>query len=637
MQAGGTCLGINLSAESKSQYRSPMLYPHFTNETGIASTTQENIDFSSINIDPIKDHKKSVKSISEWVDKFLDKPIKVDLTSASVNSAPPPHWFTIDTLLMSLDEPMEFEIIPGLGVLFIERGGAIRLLPKNAVFAEVLIQLPTISTQSNGLNGLAIDPDFNKNGHLFISYMPTSDTLHQYISRFTLSEKKIDAKSEKVIFRIPVTKSNGWHGTNALEFDRHGNLYISLGDFTRQTSEVAGYAQIDERPGSSKHDAQRTSANSNIYPGKILRIHPEPDGSYTIPEGNLFAVAEDQTLPEIYIMGCRNPYRFTLDPINDLLYFGDVGPDAWEDGEKGPRGYDEINITRKAGFFGWPYSVADNKAYQDVNYSTGDIGPPFNPQKPINNSPNNSGIKELPPAQEPVLWFHKGLSEEFPYLGSGGMNIMAGPRYYRHLYSSSTALPAYYDKKLLIYDWVRNWIRWIEFDSLSHQVKRIEPFLPMENFSKIIDVKFSQDGYLYVLEYGQKGYQSNQDAGIKRIRYTPGRDAPSTLPSIRTPAMAAEEVYPPKPGLEVGRDILLKQTCLTCHRPEEKIIGPSFVQIANRFFEEAYAKDYLPKKIMEGGAGNWPGNIIMPANPGLNLEEAQAITDYILSFRNLTY
>ncbi len=61
-------------------------------------------------------------------------------------------------------------------------------------------------------------------------------------------------------------------------------MYFAIGDFTVQTGEVAGYAQIDERK--KENDSQSTSANTNNLQGKINRIHPEKDGSYTIPKGN---------------------------------------------------------------------------------------------------------------------------------------------------------------------------------------------------------------------------------------------------------------------------------------------------------------------------------------------------------------
>src|SRR5690606_6301831 len=131
-------------------------------------------------------------------------------------------------------------------------------------------------------------------------------------------------------------------------------------------------------------------ANSNDYRGKILRIHPQPDGTYLIPDHNLFPKDGSQGRPEIYIMGCRNPYRFSIDPVSNHLFWGDVGPDAGKDSLRGPRGYDEINQTDKAGFYGWPYLVADNMPYREYNYETQEIGEYFDSSGPINNSPNNT-------------------------------------------------------------------------------------------------------------------------------------------------------------------------------------------------------------------------------------------------------
>ncbi len=61
-------------------------------------------------------------------------------------------------------------------------------------------------------------------------------------------------------------------------------------------------------------------------------------------------------------MGNRNPYRISVDQHTGFLYWGEVGPDAGENSEKrGPRGYDEMNQARKAGYYGWPLFVGDNK------------------------------------------------------------------------------------------------------------------------------------------------------------------------------------------------------------------------------------------------------------------------------------
>jgi len=63
-------------------------------------------------------------------------------------------------------------------------------------------------------------------------------------------------------------------------------------------------------------------------------------------------------------MGDRNPFRISVDRGKDWLYWGEVGPDAAENADapttRGPKGYDEFNQAKAAGFFGWPYCIANN-------------------------------------------------------------------------------------------------------------------------------------------------------------------------------------------------------------------------------------------------------------------------------------
>ena len=107
-----------------------------------------------------------------------------------------------------------------------------------------------------------------------------------------------------------------------------------------------------------------------------MRIRVHNDGSYEIPAGNLFPPGTPKTRPEIYVMGNRNPYRISVDQKNSFLYWGEVGPDAPNDSlaTRGPRGYDEVNQARKAGYFGWPFFVGNNYAYRQYNYLTGVSG-----------------------------------------------------------------------------------------------------------------------------------------------------------------------------------------------------------------------------------------------------------------------
>jgi cytochrome c len=109
---------------------------------------------------------------------------------------------------------------------------------------------------------------------------------------------------------------------------------------------------------------------------------------------------------------------------------GRSGPGCGQDSRHGPRGYDEFNQAKKAGNFGWPYFVGNTIAYNDSDFATKAVGALFNPAAPVNESPNNTGMKNLPPAQNPLVWYPYSRSEEFPDLGEGGRCAMGGPVYH---------------------------------------------------------------------------------------------------------------------------------------------------------------------------------------------------------------
>ncbi len=300
--------------------------------------------------------------------------------------------FEATVLASGLMRPMELEVAADGTIYFIELEGDIKAVePLSGQIAEVG-RLKVTTEQENGLIGMALDPDFATNHWIYLQYSPP-DFEGQYISRFTLVDDKLDLSSEKLLFKYNEQRKQCCHHAGALQFGPDGCLFASTGDNTNPFEDSQGYAPIDERPGREPWDAQGTAANSRSGNGKILRIRPLPDGTYEIPDGNLFPKDGSQGLPEIYVMGCRNPWRISIDPASGILYWGDVGPDAGGNNDRGPRGHDEINQARQAGFFGWPYFNADNQPYADVNFTTGEIGPWFDALHPVNDSPNNTGVR----------------------------------------------------------------------------------------------------------------------------------------------------------------------------------------------------------------------------------------------------
>ncbi|TFV94271.1 PKD domain-containing protein [Algoriphagus kandeliae] len=435
--------------------------------------------------------------------------------------------FTKISLVEKLNEPMELEVMDNGDVLFIERAGKLKLYEAATGETTVVGELNVYLEHEDGLLGLAKDPNFNQNHWIYLYYAPLdySPDVNR-LSRFEFKENRLDLESEKVILEIPVFRGC-CHSGGSIEFDANGLLYLSTGDDTTPF-ESDNYNPIDERQDRPANvDAQKTSGNTNDLRGAIIRIKPEADGSYSIPEGNLFPPGTPNTRPEIYVMGNRNPYRISLDQHNGNLFWGEVGPDASVDSaRRGPKGHDEINLARKPGFYGWPYFVGNNKPYWKYDFATQESLFEFDPAAPINTSPNNTGLEQLPPAQPALIWYPYDESVEFPMLETGGRNAMAGPVYYREDYDKSDVrFPGYYNGKLFIFDWMRNWVFTVNLTE-NFEYDTMERFMPSTQFVKPVDMQFAKDGSLYVLEYGTYWRAQNDDSGLYKIEFAPGNRQP---------------------------------------------------------------------------------------------------------------
>ncbi|WP_430424742.1 ThuA domain-containing protein [Maribacter litoralis] len=450
----------------------------------------------------------------------------LDYSKATSDRVPPENRFVKKVLDFNLDEPMELAELPGEGILFVERRGLLKIFDFKSESTKEVAKLDVLYLNEDGLIGLAVDPNYESNNWIYLFYSAKGDNPEQHISRFTLKDGKLDVASEKLLLTIPIIREC-CHSGGALEFGPNGNLFITTGDNTNPF-ESQGFAPIDEREGRALWDAQKSAGNTNDLRGKILRITPKDDGTYSIPEGNLFAEGTPNTKPEIYIMGLRNPFRMSVDSKTGYVYWGDVGPDAGKNGiNRGPKGIGEFNQARKAGFWGWPYTRGNNIPYNDYDFTKEKSGKKFDPNNIVNNSPNNTGMQNLPPAQESLIWFSYDRSEEFPWVGVGGVNPMGGPVYHASDYPNAkdNRFPEYFENKLFVYEWMRDWIYVVTLDENQDYVKA-EPFMPNTEFSHPMDMTFGSDGNLYVLEYGQKWNTKNLDARLSRISYISGNRKP---------------------------------------------------------------------------------------------------------------
>lgn len=448
----------------------------------------------------------------------------VDYNNANV--APEENRFRKVVLDFNLNEPMELDLLPNGDILFVERHGALKLFKSGAEKSETVATLEVFSELEDGLLGIAVDPDFDQNNWIYLYYSQPGDEHVQNLSRFNFVNDQLDLDSEKVLLQVPTQREQCCHSAGSIEFGPNGYLFLSTGDNT-SPRESDGYTPIDERDGRSPWDAQKSSSNTNDLRGAILRIKPEADGTYSIPDGNLFPKDGSAGRPEIYVKGNRNPFRIAIDQRTGDLWWGEVGPDAGKDSvDRGPMGYDEINRATEAGFYGWPYFVADNKPYKYYDFASETPGAYYDTQTPKNTSPNNTGSEVLPPAQPAFIWYPYGESEEFPLVGSGGRNAMAGPVYYYDDFpENERKYPKYYDGKFFAYDWMRGWIMAITLDEQGN-FKRMEKFLPSMDLNNPMDIVLSPQGDFYMLEYGTNWFTQNIDARLVHVEYTASNRQP---------------------------------------------------------------------------------------------------------------
>jgi glucose/arabinose dehydrogenase len=172
---------------------------------------------------------------------------------------------------------------------------------------------------SQGLLGLAFDPNYLTNGFFYVDYVDKNS--HTQISRFSVSAtnpNKANISSEKHI--LQAQQPFKFHNGGCIRFGPNGFLYIGLGD----GDDLGG-------------DPNNFSQNTQSLLGKMLRIDVHHGNPYSIPASNPF-VDSANYLHEIWALGLRNPWRWSFDDSTGKLIIGDVGENVWEEINVQPKG-----------------------------------------------------------------------------------------------------------------------------------------------------------------------------------------------------------------------------------------------------------------------------------------------------------
>ncbi len=199
----------------------------------------------------------------------------------------------------------------------VEQGGVIKILnPDGTTNVTPFLDISSIvnSGGERGLLGLAFHPDYQNNGYFFVHYSDSSGDTQ--ISRFSVDSGNpdiADSGSELPIINVSQPQSN--HNGGSIAFGPDGYLYIALGD------------------GGGGNDVDNNAQNTLLLLGKMLRIdidNPSGGNEYGIPADNPF-VGNPDVLDEIWAIGLRNPFRFSIDFPDNRIWIGDVGQNAREE------------------------------------------------------------------------------------------------------------------------------------------------------------------------------------------------------------------------------------------------------------------------------------------------------------------
>ena len=429
-----------------------------------------------------------------------------------------PGRFEKETVVAGGQDITQFAIAADGRIVFLERAGAVKVHDPATRLTSRAGEVQALVKADAGALGLALARDFQTTGQVFLYYTPDAMPRVMRLARVTLREGTIDPALTRTLLEVPLEPDDGpSHCGGGLWMHPDGTLLIGTGDNSPPQNVPAIH------PVETKRDSRRSAGNSQDLRGKILRIKPDGEGGYRIPAGNLFTDAA-QGRPEVFAMGARNPFRVAADPQTGWITWGDVGGNVKVEFGLGPEGHDEINVARAPGFFGWPFCTGPNEPWRRFDPQTNQpAGEPYDPAHILNDSPANTGLRALPPAQPAVIYYSCTASEQWPFVGTGGRSVTGGV-FFRSTSKSDLRLPDSMDGALIFGEWMRNWVAIARLQD-DGTLASAERFLQELSFAKPSDFKVGPDGALYIAEMGDR-WSGNTDSRITRIVYRRGNRAP---------------------------------------------------------------------------------------------------------------
>ncbi len=237
--------------------------------------------------------------------------------------------FRVETVVSNLEIPWSIVFDKGGNVYFTERPGRLSLLKKGEKKHVLIDSIEGVIEQGEGgLMGLALHPDFETNGWIYVSLTCRfKGSLANTVVRYTLKNGVLTAK-RAIVDYLP---GSAVHNGCRLKFGPDGKLYVTTGDAADR----------------------KISQDIASLGGKILRLND--DGS--IPTDN------PNPKSPIFALGVRNPQGIAWHPEKGLMFETEHGPSGFD----APGGGDEVNLIVAGGNYGWP--IIHHKEFREGMFS----------------------------------------------------------------------------------------------------------------------------------------------------------------------------------------------------------------------------------------------------------------------------
>jgi glucose/arabinose dehydrogenase len=370
---------------------------------------------------------------------------------ATTRAADDPR-FVVETLTETLELPTGFAFTPDGRALIAEKAGRVKIWKDGVLYGRPLIDIRDEVTDFNdrGLLGIAVDPEFARNGYVYLSFVhdppdvarDSAEPRKGRVVRYTVVGDVVRPNSARVILD-DFFSDTMQHGPGALRFGPDGALFAAFGD------------------GALSQGVQKISLRAqslDSIQGKLLRMDRDGNG---LPGNPHFDAKNPRSArSRIWARGLRNPFRFDIDPASGIPFVADVGWNAFE----------WIARATAGANFGWPCVEGS----RDV--------PEFQAM------PECAGVSAAKSTPKALVYAHDGA----PAAISG---IAFGP---------STLPDPTLRGRLFFADYSKFFVRSaaIGADGALTDVAEI-----IKNIGEPVDLSFGRDGALYVMSHQSRGFQ----------------------------------------------------------------------------------------------------------------------------------